>query len=67
MLSTAGLEVWRCTKCRRILAEMSLQPGSAVRVKCSCNTFNMVEYGIAQFVNVYACSTSSLMLLQQVG
>lgn len=39
-----SLDVWRCSKCNRILARVALSPGSAVEIKCSvCNTFATKE------------------------
>jgi hypothetical protein len=31
------LDTWRCPVCHRILAKLTLGPGSTVEVKCSCN------------------------------
>jgi len=41
---TPELEVWRCPHCSRILAKLTLAPGSVVEVKCgSCKTFSRLE------------------------
>ncbi len=34
------MEWWRCAKCGRKLALLSLAPGSTIEIKCHCNTFN---------------------------
>ncbi len=35
------LEPWRCPKCHRILAKVTLAPNSEVEIKCgSCNTYS---------------------------
>lgn len=35
----------RCGKCRGMLGQFHLPPGSVVRIKCKCNVYTTVEGG----------------------
>lgn len=40
---TPTVRAWRCFHCGRILAKLSLGPGSEVQIKCSCNAMNVLQ------------------------
>lgn len=39
--SQHSLVAWRCWKCGRILAKLSLVAGCTVEIKCKCNAMNV--------------------------
>lgn len=37
------LDIWRCSCCGRILAQVDLRPGCTIKIKCACNAVNVLQ------------------------